>query len=503
MKYIDKFLNDITLYRLVLYSTILLSLFGIGFAFAGVLPLSGLHLLISLAVLLIVCALSNVALGRVFKIPVNAESSYITACILFLILPPPSTVSAGIIVAFAGLLAMVSKFVLNIRGRHLFNPAALAVLLIGFGSLGFATWWVGSNVLLVPVIICGLLIARKLRKIDLFLGFVLTAYVCIVATQMRYGASFIAASVDSLQSWPLVFFGSIMLTEPVTVPPTKMLRNMYGVLVGLLFGIPFTLGTVHSSPELALVLGNIFSYVVSPKQRLILQFKEKVRMAPLVYDFIFTPNMRMGFIPGQYMEWTLTNKTQDTRGNRRYFTIASSPTEQELHIGVKIPDNASSFKKTLVELQPGDSVVAGQLTGDFILPKDTSKKIVAIAGGIGITPFRSMVQFLTDTNQQRDMVLFYASADPAEFVYADVFERGKQVGVKTVRILSGAKVIPDTWKGLTGFITKELIEAEVPDYAHRLYYLSGPGVMVDAYKKLLISLNIPRSAIRTDYFPGY
>lgn len=503
MKYIDKFLNNITLYRLVLYSTMLLSLFGVGFAFAGVLPLNGMRLLISLAVLLIVCGVSNIVLGRVFKIPVNAESSYITACILFLILPPPATVLAGIVIALAGLLAMASKFVLNIRGKHFFNPAALAVLLIGFGNLGFATWWIGSDVLLIPVVICGLLIARKLRKIDLFISFALTAYVCIVVTQMHYGSSFIAASIETFKSWPLLFFGSIMLTEPVTVPPTSILRNIYGVVVGLLFGLSYTLGPIHSSPELALVLGNILSYAISPKQRLILQFKEKVRMAPLVYDFIFTPNMRMNFTPGQYMEWTLTNKTQDTRGNRRYFTIASAPTEQEVHIGVKVPDNASSFKQTLVQLEPGDSVVAGQLTGDFTLPKDISKKIVAIAGGIGITPFRSMVRFLTDTKQQRDMVLFYASADPAEFVYTDVFDQGEKVGIKTIRILSGAKVVPDSWKGLTGFITKELIEAEVPDYAHRLYYLSGPGVMVDAYKKLLTSLNIPRSAIRTDYFPGY
>ncbi len=273
----------------------------------------------------------------------------------------------------------------------------------------------------------------------------------------------------------------------------------------LLYGTTFHIGSLlYSSPELALLLGNIFSYVVSPKQRLILYFKEKVRMSPTLFDFVFTPNQRIRFRAGQYWDWTLGHMKPDTRGNRRFFTIASSPTEPEIRLGVKIPDKSSTFKQALVALKPGDVVLGGQLAGDFTLPEDASKKIVAIAGGIGITPFRSMVKDRLDRNMQTDMVLFYASTDAQDFAYKEIFEEGKRIGIKAVYLLSGSKVIPPDWKGPTGFLTKELIEANVHDYQNRLYYLSGPNVMVTNYKKLLRStMGIPNSAIHTDYFPGY
>src|SRR3989338_7921788 len=87
--------------------------------------------------------------------------------------------------------------------------------------------------------------------------------------------------------------------------------------------------------ESALVLGNVFSYLVSPKEKLILKLKEKIKIAQNTYDFVFPIRQKLKFQPGQYMEWTLPAQKNDSRGQRRHFTIASSPTEQEIKIGVK------------------------------------------------------------------------------------------------------------------------------------------------------------------------
>jgi len=191
----------------------------------------------------------------------------------------------------------------------------------------------------------------------------------------------------------ILFFAFVMLTEPLTTPPTRARRIAYGALIGVLFAPGIHFGTIHSTPELALIVGNIFSYAISPKRKYILKLKSVQKFGADIYDFIFTADRKISFKPGQYMEWTLpaTNPPADTRGNRRYFTIASSPTELELHLGIRYYEPSSTFKKKLLALRSGDefivsgtsdqsgkpsdneTIIAGQLSGDFTLPNDPAK----------------------------------------------------------------------------------------------------------------------------------
>jgi ferredoxin-NADP reductase len=147
--------------------------------------------------------------------------------------------------------------------------------------------------------------------------------------------------------------------------------------------------------------------------------------------------------------------------------------------------------------------VGAQLSGDFVLPKNKEEKLVFIAGGIGITPFRSMIKYLTDIKEARDIVLFYLAATPDEFVYKDVFENAKSVGVKTIYMITDSKNVPNGWAGGVGRISAEIIEKDITDFKTRKFYLSGPNAMVDNYKKIIKSMGIKRSSIITDYFPGY
>lgn len=224
-----------------------------------------------------------------------------------------------------------------------------------------------------------------------------------------------------------------------------------------------------------------------------------------MYELIFQSSKPLRFFPGQYLEWTLPHEKMDSRGNRRYFTIASSPTENDIHIGVKIgKDRSSSFKQKLLLMQKGEMISATQLAGDFTLPTDARKKLVFIAGGIGVTPYRSMVKYLIDKRENRDIVLFYAHALPDGFVYKDLFETGRKIGLKTHYLLTvPEKDTPKGWNGKVGYLTKEMLQEVVPDYKDRVFYLSGPSRMVDTYKELLRSVGVFPTNIVTDYFPGF
>lgn len=398
---------------------------------------------------------------------------------------------------------MASKYLLNIARKHLFNPVAIAVVITAHVINQSASWWIGTLYLLPFVLIGGFLIVRKIRRTDLVVSFIATALISIAVFGLLHGQSLTALSRIALFDSPLFFFAFVMLTEPLTTPPTRLLQIVYGALVGFLFAPQVHIASLYTTPEIALVMGNLFSYAVSPKAKLLLSLKEKIVLAPDAYDFIFTKPPALTYHPGQYMEWTLEHPRVDDRGNRRYFTLASSPTEDTIRIGVKFYPQSSSYKKSLLSLNTQNRLVAAQLAGDFVLPDDPAQKLVFIAGGIGITPFRSMIKYLVDTKQHRDIVLFYANKEISEIVYTDILEAGKDIGLRSLFVLTDKSKIPTGWSGIVGHLDESVITREVPDFRQRYFYLSGPHAMVTAYIETLSRLGVASSQIKTDFFPGF
>ncbi len=504
IKRIDQFLNAITMYRLVLYGLGILALTAILLGFFGALPHQGIPMLGSAVLLAAACFFSNMLIAGLFKAPVNIESSFITGLILFLILTPATRVQEAGILMLAAMLAMASKYLLSFHGRHIFNPAAFAAVVLGLLGAPIVAWWVGSKALLAVVLIIGLAVVRKVRRFEMFGVFCAASLAVMMVYAVRTQTSITDALVQSTTSWPLLFFGTIMLTEPLTTPPTRWLRAAYGALAGILFSLQFHMGPLFSTPEFALIAGNVFSFLVSMKQRISLRLLARTKLAPGLYEFVFAPSQSFSYRPGQYLEWTLPHEHPDRRGIRRYFTIASSPTEEEIKLGVRIGASPSSFKKALVNLAPGGILTACHLAGDFTLPRDAQRKFLCIAGGIGVTPFRSMVQYLIDTGEKRDMVLLYACASASDFAYMDIFERAKKaIGLRCIPIVTDSAQAGEDWKGRQGRITEAMLKEEVPDWQERLFYLSGPSRMVDTYKKLLRGMGVNRRNIVTDYFPGF
>lgn len=508
--FIDNFLDRTTMYRLLFYYLVALLAIATVFGFFKILPYDPVNILFSASFIVLICFVVNSIFAKIFQAPVNAESFYLTALILVLIITPPQSLfdlQYLSLAVSASIIAMASKFIFSIKKKHIFNPAALAVAITAFSTLGSASWWIGTLCMMPFVLAGGLLITKKTIRFDLVLSFFIVAFSVIIMGHFSGIPSIFNTFYKTFVFTPILFFAFIMLTEPLTMPHTRPLRIIYGGLVGLLFTPTIHIGSIYFTPELALIVGNIFSYLVSPKQKLILILKEKIKVANGVYDFIFTKAEPLKFKPGQYLEWTIPAKNVDSRGNRRYFTIASSPTEPEVRMGVKFYSEPSSFKRQLFYIPIGGEIVASQLAGDFTLPRNVDKKLVFIAGGIGITPFRSIIKYLIDTKQKRDIVLLYSNKTQADIAYKGIFDIAKEkLGIKVIysitdkdQILNLVPVSPSVFQG---FITKEVIEKEIPDYKERKFYISGPHGMVKAFESTLESMGIKQSQIKIDFFPG-
>lgn len=488
---IDNLINAITMYRLVLYGLIVLAVLSVILSVAGILSLSPLALILSIVILLVSCYVSNLIFAKLFKAPVNTESNFITALILFFIISPTGSLIDYALLALAGILSMASKYVLAYKKKHIFNPAIIGSFTVSFLGLN-ASWWIGSEALFIPMLIVGFLVLRKIRKFTMFFSFLIPAIIVMLIFGYVYDQPPLETIKFAFTSWPLLFLGTIMLTEPFTLPPTKRQQMIYGAIVGIITTYQLPIFHFYVTPEFALLVGDLFVFFVSPKGRLVLSLSKIEKLSSTTNAFIFTKPVGFTYTPGQYMEWTFPHKGSDTRGVRRFFTLASSPTEENLALGVKKYSPSSTFKNALFEMKVGDTIFANQLKGDFVLTSDITKKLVFIAGGIGVTPFRSMVKYLIDTQQKRDIVFIHSCSNADEFTYKDIFDNASEIGLKTVCVDSSKDQ----------HVTEELIKTQVPDYAIRTYYISGSNIMVHGVKKTLGKLGIKQTSIKTDYFAG-
>jgi len=511
LKFIDNILNKVTMYKLVLYCLSAWILIALLLSYMGQLGFAPQALLFSTAILLIVSWVTNALFVKVFETQANSESVYITALILALLISPPLAGQYLAIVLFliwAGIWGMAAKFILAFGRKHIFNPAAVALVITSLAIGQSATWWIATIWMMPFILIGGLLITRKIHRFDLVISFAGTALAATIFMAFFRSSSFpnlLTLFRQILIDSPIIFFALVMLTEPLTTPPTRSRRIIYGVITGLLSIPNIHLAWLYFTPELALCLGNIASWAMSPKFKYVLTLKSKSKIARDTGEFIFSSDRPIHFKAGQYLEWTLAHKPVDIRGNRRYFTISSAPSEGVISLGIKFDaKKSSSFKKALAELEEGQTIMAGQLSGDFTLPRDKKTKLCFIAGGIGITPFRSMISYMLDSGDHRDVALLYSCRRFDELAYTNLIHHAHtEFGLKTISTLTDLEHIPADWAGYKGYISVEMILQEIPDYLERTYFISGPHSLVSACEKVLFELDIPKNQIKTDYFPGF
>lgn len=501
---LDNLLNKVTMYRLMLYYLVVLFSLAIIFSLKF-LPYNPVDLLESGFYVVFLSFVINWLIAKSFKLRPNFESQFITGLILALIVGPLPLFKNLLFLTVVAALAMVSKYIITYKKQHIFNPAAFAVTITAAAMGQGASWWIGSPLMLPFIAVMGLVMSRKLRRFHLVLSFVISYAVSLsVFSFNSVGASGILNLLQSaFLSPPLLFFTFVMLTEPITSPADRRMRIYFGLFTGFIYAIFSTYFTVSYTLELALISSNLVFRIVSFSEKYDLILQQKKEIAHTIWEFIFEPTRKFSFIPGQYLEWTVPHSHTDSRGNRRYFTIASSPTEKNLRLTVKIPvDKPSSYKNALKNLKTGDSIFATNLEGEFVLNKDTDQKYVFIAGGIGVTPFISFVKNALDKNQKIPGVLFYIAHDVSEFVYKDLFATAeKKIGLKVIYVLGENP--PKGWNGEVGRLSEEMIKKHLSDFESPIYYISGPQPMVMAYEDLLQKIGNGNIKYKADFFPGY
>lgn len=218
-----------------------------------------------------------------------------------------------------------------------------------------------------------------------------------------------------------------------------------------------------------------------------------------IRTFYFKSEQPVHYTAGQYTELHLRHKHPDQRGTKRWFTLSSPPDRDFLTITTKYAgdDKSSSFKKALFKLEPGAIVDMADPMGDFVLPKLIQTPLIFVAGGIGLTPFHSIVEWLNDTNESRPIKFIYGVRNEDEIVFQDTFARAN---IQPSIIVSEPS---DSWGGERGNLSAELILGLEKPSEDTLIYVSGPELMVQALAKDLHKAGVPKNQIVTDEFPNY
>lgn len=205
---------------------------------------------------------------------------------------------------------------------------------------------------------------------------------------------------------------------------------------------------------------------------------------------------------GQTVDLEITS----AEGNKltHTFSLVSAPEEEHLIVATRIRD--SEYKKTLQGLLPGAEVTIDGPYGSFFLHQDASKPAVFLVGGIGITPFISMIHEVISTSHTRKIFLFYSNRQPADSAYLEeltsVSERNSET-LSFIPTMTDATDGATSWTGETGYINWDMVTKYVTGPENAVFYTAGPSAMVNAMRTMLTEHDISEDAIRTEEFPGY
>lgn len=228
-----------------------------------------------------------------------------------------------------------------------------------------------------------------------------------------------------------------------------------------------------------------------------------------------TPQLSFDYRAGQFAFFDIGGVYNDSKGPVRHFTISSSPTENFIMLSTRIRD--SPYKKRLESLEEGTKVKVRGPEGKFVLDEeDNSKTIVFLSGGIGVTPFRSMIKYVTDKQLPIKIIMFDSNKNKESILFKQEFDEWSNIN-KNIKIIytvteeeNPSKVQSSTsmniWKGEYGRINKEMIlrHVDASGFKDSLFYICGPLPMIKAMKSLIQEeLKIPKERIMVEEFTGY
>jgi ferredoxin-NADP reductase len=231
-----------------------------------------------------------------------------------------------------------------------------------------------------------------------------------------------------------------------------------------------------------------------------LEFVRRQHEADDVVSFFFRPDRPLAHEAGEFLELSLPHPSADSRGISRCLTIASAPSEPLLQFSTRVGPTPSTFKQALCDLRPGDVVAATGPMGDFVYAEDGAP-VVLIGGGIGITPFRSMLLDLATRAARPAASLLYSNAS-ADIPFRAEFD-ALRPGWPELRLVYTVTRPSAGWRGATGRIDAEVIAHYVSDLAESRFFVCGPAAFTEAVVDALERLGVSAAQITQEEFPGY
>lgn len=239
-------------------------------------------------------------------------------------------------------------------------------------------------------------------------------------------------------------------------------------------------------------------------QGLLCKLKRRQEIAEGTMAFHFEKPAGWAFKPGQYIDMTLLDPPEsDSEGNIRSFSIASAPQEDSLMVATRMRDTA--FKRVLKTMPLGTQVKVEGPLGSFTLHSNASRPAVFLSGGIGITPFRSILVNAARTGLENRIVLFYSNRCPEDSAFLQELQEigDENKNYQIIAIMTEMEKSKRSWIGEIGLIDKAMLGGFVPDIAAPIYYTAGPPAMVAAMKKTLANAGVNEDDVRAEDFAGY
>ena len=210
---------------------------------------------------------------------------------------------------------------------------------------------------------------------------------------------------------------------------------------------------------------------------------------------------QVDFQPGQYF-WVelLDPPYDDDKGPRRHITVVTSPTEDGV-LGLATRLRDSAFKRSLAEMPEGSPVDVEQPKGSFVLPEDTSKRYAFIAGGIGITPFRSMLRYIADKGLDYNVALVYSNRDVESTAFLDELEELENA-IPGMRLVCTMTDDPN-WDGDTRMLDADVLRDILGDLEPWQFMIAGPPGMAKSVEASLLEAGLSEDQVQSDSFSGY
>jgi ferredoxin-NADP reductase len=208
------------------------------------------------------------------------------------------------------------------------------------------------------------------------------------------------------------------------------------------------------------------------------------------------------FTPGQYFWVTLLDPPyDDDKGPRRHITVVTSPNDRGV-LGLATRVRDSAFKRSLAELPVGTEVDVEQPKGDFLLPEDTGQEYVFIAGGIGITVFRSMLRYVAEEGLPHRVTLVYSNRDVESTAFLGELKELEEANPNLRLVLTMTE--DPGWDGESRRIDADMLRDHLgDDLGAYTYLIAGPPGMVEAMEKVLADAGVPEEQVRPEQFSGY